>query len=156
MFDTRWMSTGSSTTRPTSITRSSPGPVCTRLIYVAGRGGLKLLMPDGTGFGASTVSQHRYLMGEVEGRTAIDMWTAVQRSREFLDDPPQGDLHIFGLSAGALPALWAQRLYEADGGTPAEVTLMGAVTAVPCVYRTTFSGPLVTGSAYRPDPVTSV
>ena len=101
----------------------------TVLINVAGRGGLKLLMPDGTGFWTSTVPQHRYLMGEVEGRTAIDMWTAVQQSRVFLNDPPQGDLHLFGLSAGALPALWAQRLYEADGGTIAEVTLMGAVTA---------------------------
>src|SRR6185503_13620741 len=101
----------------------------TVLINVAGRGGLKLLMPDGTGFWTSTVPQHRYLMGEVEGRTAIDMWTAVQQSRVFLKDPPQGDLHLFGLSAGALPALWAQRLYEADGGTIAEVTLMGAVTA---------------------------
>jgi hypothetical protein len=101
----------------------------TVLIYVAGRGGLKLLMPDGTGFWTSTVPQHRYLMGEVEGRTAIDMWTAVQRSSVFLNDPPSGDLHLFGLSAGALPALWAQRLYEADGGTLAEVTLMGALTA---------------------------
>ena len=101
----------------------------TVLINVAGRGGLKLLMPDGTGFWTSTVPQHRYLMGEVEGRTAIDMWTAVQQSRVFLKDPPQGDLHLFGLSAGALPALWAQSLYEADGGTIAEVTLMGAVTA---------------------------
>ena len=101
----------------------------TVLIYVAGRGGLKLLMPDGTGFWTSTVPQHRYLMGEVEGRTAIDMWTAVRRSSVFANDPPQGDLHLFGLSAGALPALWAQRLYEAAGGTLAEVTLMGAVTA---------------------------
>jgi len=101
----------------------------TVLINVAGRGGLRLLMPDGTGFWTSTVPQHRYLMGAVEGRTAIDMWTAVQQSSVFLDDPPQGDLHLFGLSAGALPALWAQRLYEADGGTLAEVTLMGAVTA---------------------------
>ena len=101
----------------------------TVLINVAGRGGLKLLMPDGTGFWTSTVPQHRYLMGEVEGRTAIDMWTAVQQSSVFLNDPPQGDLHLFGLSAGALPALWAQRLYEAGGGTIAEVTLMGAVTA---------------------------
>jgi hypothetical protein len=101
----------------------------TVLINVAGRGGLKLLMPDGTGFWTSTVPQHRYLMGEVEGRTAIDMWTAVQQSSVFLNEPPQGDLHLFGLSAGALPALWAQRLYEANGGTLAEVTLMGAVTA---------------------------
>ena len=101
----------------------------TVLIHVAGRGGLKLLMPDGTGFWTSTVPQHRYLMGEVEGRTAIDMWTAVRRSSVFANDPPQGDLHLFGLSAGALPALWAQRLYEAAGGTLAEVTLMGAVTA---------------------------
>lgn len=101
----------------------------TVLINVAGRGGLKLLMPDGTGFWTSTVPQHRYLMGEVEGRTAIDMWTAVQQSSLFLEDPPQGDLHLFGLSAGGLPALWAQRLYEAAGGTVAEVTLMGAVTA---------------------------
>ena len=101
----------------------------TVLIHVAGRGGLKLLMPDGTGFWTSTVPQHRYLMGEVEGRTAIDMWTAVQRSNVFANDPPQGDLHLFGLSAGALPALWAQRLYESTGGTLAEVTLMGAVTA---------------------------
>jgi len=101
----------------------------TVLINVAGRGGLKLLMPDGTGFWTSTVPQHRYLMGEVEGRTAIDMWTAVQQSGVFLNDPPQGNLHLFGLSAGGLPALWAQRLYEADGGTIAEVTLMGAVTA---------------------------
>jgi hypothetical protein len=100
----------------------------TVLINVAGRGGLKLLMPDGTGFWTSTVPQHRYLMGEVEGRTAIDMWTAVRQSSVFLQDPPQGDLHLFGLSAGGLPALWAQRLYEADGGTLAEVTLMGAVT----------------------------
>ena len=101
----------------------------TVLIYVAGRGGLKLLMPDGTGFGTSTVPQHRYLMGEVEGRTALDMWTAVQQSSVFQKEPPLGDLHLFGLSAGALPALWAQRLYEAQGGTLAEVTLMGAVTA---------------------------
>jgi len=101
----------------------------TVLIYVAGRGGLKLLMPDGTGFWTSTVPQHRYLMGEVEGRTAIDMWTAVQRSSAFLSDPPQGDLHLFGLSAGGLPALWAQRLYEGAGGRVAEVTLMGAVTS---------------------------
>jgi hypothetical protein len=101
----------------------------TVLIYVAGRGGRKVLMPDGTGFWTSTVPQHRYLMGEVEGRTAIDMWTAVRRSSVFANDPPQGDLHLFGLSAGALPALWAQRLYEAAGGTLAEVTLMGAVTA---------------------------
>ena len=101
----------------------------TVLINVAGRGGRKLLMPDGTGFWTSTVPQHRYLMGEVEGRTAIDMWTAVQQSSVFVNDPPQGDLHLFGLSAGALPALWAQRLYEAEGGTLAEVTLMGAVTA---------------------------
>ncbi|HEY6615020.1 MAG TPA: hypothetical protein VIZ32_10895 [Vicinamibacterales bacterium] len=100
----------------------------TVLINLAGRGGLKLLMPDGTGFWTSTVRQHRYLMGEVEGRTAIDMWTAVQQSSPFLREPPQGDLHLFGLSAGALPALWAQRLYEANGGTLAEVTLMGAVT----------------------------
>jgi hypothetical protein len=100
----------------------------TVLIHVAGRGGLQLLMPDGTGFGSSTVPQHRYVMGEVEGRTALDMWTAVQRSRAFRSDPPRGDLHIFGLSAGGLPALWAQRLYEAKGGTIAEVTLMGAVT----------------------------
>jgi hypothetical protein len=100
----------------------------TVLINLAGRGGLKLLMPDGTGFWTSTVPQHRYLMGEVEGRTAIDMWTAVQQSSPFLREPPQGDLHLFGLSAGALPALWAQRLYEANGGTLAEVTLMGAVT----------------------------
>jgi len=56
------------------------------------------------------------------------MWTAVQQSNPFLREPPQGDLHLFGLSAGALPALWAQRLYEANGGTLAEVTLMGAVT----------------------------
>ncbi len=55
----------------------------TVLINVAGRGGLKLLMPDGTGFWTSTVPQHRYLMGEVEGRTAIDMWTAVQQSSVF-------------------------------------------------------------------------
>ena len=101
----------------------------TVLINVAGRGGLKLLMPDGTGFWTSTVPQHRYLMGEVEGRTAIDMWTAVQHTSVFLNDPPQGDLHLFGLSAGGLPALWAQRLFEAAGGTVAEVTLMGAVTA---------------------------
>ena len=101
----------------------------TVLINVAGRGGLKLLMPDGTGFWTSTVPQHRYLMGEVEGRTAIDMWTALQQSSEFLADPAQGNLHLFGLSAGGLPALWAQRLYEAAGGTLAEVTLMGAVTA---------------------------
>jgi len=101
----------------------------TVLINLAGRGGLKLLMPDGTGFWTSTVPQHRYLMGEVEGRTAIDMWTAVQQSDPFLREPPQGDLHLFGLSAGALPALWAQRLYEANGGALAEVTLMGAVTA---------------------------
>src|SRR5262245_19576792 len=101
----------------------------TVLIYVAGRGGHKLLMPDGSGFWTSTVPQHRYLLGEVEGRTAIDMWTAVQRSRVFLDDPPQGDLNLFGLSAGGLPALWAQRLYEAAGGKLAGVTLMGAVTA---------------------------
>ena len=101
----------------------------TVLIHVAGRGGVKLLMPDGTGFWTSTVSQHRYLMGEVEGRTALDMWTAVQQSSVFLQDPPQGDLHLFGLSAGALPALWAQRLYEAGGGTLAEVTLMGALTS---------------------------
>ena len=101
----------------------------TVLIYVAGRGGLKLLMPDGTGFWTSTVPQHRYLMGRVEGRTALDMWTAVQRSSAFLEDPPHGDLHLFGFSAGALPALWAQRLYEAAGGRIAEVTLIGAVTA---------------------------
>ena len=101
----------------------------TVLINLAGRGGLRLLMPDGTGFWTSTVPQHRYLMGEVEGRTAIDMWTAVQQSSVFLKDPPQGDLHLFGFSAGALSALWAQRLYEADGGTLAEVTLMGALTA---------------------------
>ena len=100
----------------------------TVLINLAGRGGLRLLMPDGTGFWTSTVPQHRYLMGEVEGRTAIDMWTAVQQSSVFLKDPPQGDLHLFGFSAGALSALWAQRLYEADGGTLAEVTLMGALT----------------------------
>ena len=61
----------------------------TVLIYVAGRGGLKLLMPDGTGFWTSTVPQHRYLMGEVEGRTAIDMWTAVQQSSVFSNEPPQ-------------------------------------------------------------------
>ena len=101
----------------------------TVLIHLAGRGGLKLLMPDGTGFWTSDVPQHRYLMGAVEGRTAIDMWTAVQHSEEFLDDPPQGELHLFGFSAGALSALWAQRLYEAAGGTVAEVTLMGALTA---------------------------
>jgi hypothetical protein len=101
----------------------------TVLINVAGRGGLKLLMPDGTGFGASTVSQHRYLMGAVEGHTALDMWTAVQQSSVFQQEPPEGDLHLFGLSAGALPALWAQRLYEANGGTLAEVTLMGGLTA---------------------------
>lgn len=101
----------------------------TVLIYVAGRGGLKLLMPDGTGFWTSTVPQHRYLMGEVEGRTAIDMWTAVQHSDVFQKEPPQGDLHLFGLSAGGLPALWAQRLYEAQGKTLADVTLMGALTA---------------------------
>jgi hypothetical protein len=101
----------------------------TVLIYVAGRGGLKLLMPDGTGFWTSTVPQHRYLMGEVEGRTALDMWTAVQQSSAFLTDPSQGHLHLFGFSAGGLPALWAQRLYEAGGGTVAEVTLMSAVTA---------------------------
>src|SRR4051812_5479829 len=101
----------------------------TVLIYVAGRGGLKILMPDGTGFWTSTVPQHRYLMGEVEGRTAIDIWTAVQRSSAFLSDPPQSDLHFFGLSAGGLPALWAQRLYEGAGGRVAEVTLMGAVTS---------------------------
>jgi hypothetical protein len=100
----------------------------TVLINLAGRGGLRLLMPDGTGFWTSTVPQHRYLMGEVEGRTAIDMWTAVQQSSVFLKDPPQGDLHLFGFSAGALSALWAQRLYEADRGTLAEVTLMGALT----------------------------
>jgi hypothetical protein len=57
----------------------------TVLINVAGRGGLKLLMPDGTGFWTSTVPQHRYLMGEVEGRTAIDMWTAVQQSGVLLE-----------------------------------------------------------------------
>lgn len=101
----------------------------TVLINLAGRGGLRLLMPDGTGFWTSTVPQHRYLVGEVEGRTAIDMWTAVQQSSVFLKDPPRGDLHLFGFSAGALSALWAQRLYEADGGTLAEVTLMGALTA---------------------------
>ena len=56
----------------------------TVLINLAGRGGLRLLMPDGTGFWTSTVPQHRYLMGEVEGRTAIDMWTAVQQSSVFL------------------------------------------------------------------------
>jgi len=100
----------------------------TVLIYVAGRGGHKLLMPDGTGFWTSTVPQHRYLMGEVEGRTALDMWTAVQRSPAFRSDRARGDLHLFGLSAGGLPALWAQRLYEAAGGQIAEVTLMGAVT----------------------------
>ena len=100
----------------------------TVLIHVAGRGGHRLLMPDGTGLWNSTVSQHRYLMGEVEGHTAIDMWTAVQRSSLVQSDPPQGDL-LFGFSAGALSALWAQRLYEADGGTVAAVTLMGAVTA---------------------------
>ena len=42
------------------------------------------MMPDGTGFWTSTVPQHRYLMGEVEGRAAIDMWTAVQQSSVFL------------------------------------------------------------------------
>ena len=56
----------------------------TVLINVAGRGGHRLLMPDGTGFWTSTVPQHRYLMGEVEGRTAIDMWTAVQQSSVFI------------------------------------------------------------------------
>ena len=86
-----------------------------------------MLMTDRTGFWTSTVPQHRYLMGEVEGRTALDIWTAVQQSGPFLREPPQGDLHLFGLSAGALPALWAQRLYEANGGALAEVTLMGAV-----------------------------
>ena len=124
-------------THGTSVTRwDTPSNVSgevfdgpTVLIHLAGRGGLKLLMPDGTGFGTSTVPQHRYLMGKVEGRTAIDMWTAVQRSDEFLDDPPQGDLHLFGFSAGALSALWAQRLYEAAGGTLADVTLMGGLTA---------------------------
>ena len=99
----------------------------TVLINLAGRGGLKLLMTDRTGFWTSTVPQHRYLMGEVEGRTALDIWTAVQQSGPSLREPPQGDLHLFGLSAGALPALWAQRLYEANGGALAEVTLMGAV-----------------------------
>jgi hypothetical protein len=36
---------------------------------------------------------------------------------------------FYQLSAGALPALWAQRLYETAHGRIAEVTLMGAVTA---------------------------
>jgi hypothetical protein len=100
----------------------------TVLINVAGRGGLRLLMPDGTGFWTSSVPQHRYLMGEVEGRTALDMWTAVGQSSVLLSDPPEGRLHLFGFSAGALPALWAQRLFEAKGEALASVTLIGAVT----------------------------